>query len=282
VALNFLFGNHYRILNMATQLQQILAHKLLEVNARKAVADYSQLERAAAAHTPRGFAAGLLQVDATRPAVIAELKKASPSRGLIRGDFDPVKLATALEAAGAAALSVLTDREFFQGSLENLIAASAAVKIPCLRKDFILDPFQILEARAAGADAILLIVSAHTDEMLDHLHQVATELGLDVLCETHDAEEIRRATDLGFNLIGVNSRDLRSFTVDTEALIELSGLLPVDAVRVAESGIRTADDIVRLRRAGYHGFLVGETLMRQPDVGAALALLLDREYAREL
>lgn len=266
---------------MSTQLTRILAHTLLEVNARKAVADYAQLERAAAAHTPRGFAANLLRVAATGPAVIAELKKASPSKGLIRSDFDPVKLATALEEAGAAALSVLTDSEFFQGSIENLVAASAAVKIPCLRKDFILDPLQILEARAAGADAILLIVSAHTDDALDHLHREAIALGLDVLCETHDATEIRRATDLGFNLIGVNARDLRSFTVNTESLVELGGLLPVGAVRVAESGIRSAADIVQLRAAGYHGFLVGETLMRQPDVGAALELLLDVQAAQE-
>lgn len=266
---------------MATQLTQILAHTLLEVRARKANANYAELERLAAAHTPRGFTARLRHVAAKGPAVIAELKKASPSKGLIRSDFDAVKLATQLESCGAAALSVLTDREFFQGSLENLIAASAAVKIPCLRKDFIIDPFQILEARAAGADAILLIVSAHSDAALDHLHREATAFGLDVLCETHDAEEIHRATELGFKLIGVNSRDLRSFVVNTDALLELADLLPSNAICVAESGIRSADDIAALRAAGYDAFLIGETIMRQPDVGAALSLLLDREYSRK-
>jgi indole-3-glycerol phosphate synthase len=267
---------------MATTLTQILAHKLLEVNARRAAADYGLLEQLAADHNPRGFTAALRRVAETGPAVIAELKKASPSKGLIRSDFRPVELAKSLEAAGAAALSVLTDEEFFQGSLGYLSAASAAVSIPCLRKDFIIDPFQILEARAAGADAILLIVAAHTDEGLRRLFESAKSFGLDVLCEAHDAEEIRRAADLGFELIGVNSRDLTSFTVRTESLAELAELLPANAVRVAESGIRTAEDIAKLRAAGYHAFLVGETLMRQPDAGAALALLLDREYSREI
>lgn len=267
---------------MATTLNQILAHTLLEVNARRVSADYERLEELAADHTPRGFTAALRRVAATGPAVIAELKKASPSKGLIRRDFEPVKLARSLEVAGAAALSVLTDEEFFQGSLEYLTAASAAVSIPCLRKDFIIDPFQILEARAAGADAILLIVAAHTDEGLRHLFESAKSFGLDVLCEAHDAEEIRRAADLGFELIGVNSRDLTNFTVRPESLAELAALLPKHAVHVAESGIRTAEDIATLRAAGYHAFLVGETIMRQPDVGAALSLLLDRDYSRKI
>ena len=267
---------------MATTLNQILAHTLLEVDARRRTADYERLEALAADHTPRGFTAALRRVAETGPAVIAELKKASPSKGLIRRDFEPVGLAKSLERAGAAALSVLTDEEFFQGSLENLAAASAAVSIPCLRKDFIIDPFQILEARAAGADAVLLIVAAHTDEGLERLAESARSFGLDVLCEAHDAEEIRRAADLGFELIGVNSRDLTSFTVRTESLAELAELLPKHAVRVAESGIRTAEDIATLRAAGYHAFLVGETIMRQPDVGAALSLLLDRDYSRKI
>ena len=195
---------------MATKLTQILAHTLLEVEARRRAADYERLEELAAEHVPRGFAAGLRRVAETGPAVIAELKKASPSKGLIRSDFRPVELAKSLQAAGAAALSVLTDEEFFQGSLEYLAAASAVVSIPCLRKDFIIDPFQILEARAAGADAILLIVAAHTDEGLRRLFEAAKSFELDVLCEAHNAEEIRRAADLGFELIGVNSRDLTS------------------------------------------------------------------------
>jgi indole-3-glycerol phosphate synthase len=267
---------------MPTQLDQILAHTLLEVNARKAAADYGLLERQAAEHTPRGFAAGLKAVAETRPAIIAEIKKASPSKGLIRSDFYPAVLARNFEAAGAAALSVLTDEEFFQGSLANLEAASKSVNIPCLRKDFILDHFQVLEARAAGADAILLIVSAHTDATLSDLRDEAHSIGLDVLCETHSREEMERAVDLGFDLIGVNSRDLRNFAVQPDLLVELAVWMPPGAVMVAESGIRTAADIMKLRAVGYDAFLVGEALMRQPDPAAALALLLDREYSSEL
>jgi indole-3-glycerol phosphate synthase len=267
---------------MATQLDQILAHTLLQVKARKAAADFGLLERKASAHTPRGFAAGLKTAAATAPAIIAEIKKASPSKGLIRSDFYPATLARTFQAAGAAALSVLTDEEFFQGSLANLEEASAVVNIPCLRKDFILDPFQVLEARAAGADAILLIVSAHTDKALSDLRDEARSMNLDVLCETHDSDEMERAIDLGFDLIGVNSRDLRSFSVRTDVFTELAEWMPKDAVMVAESGIRTSADIIRLRAVGYDAFLVGEALMRQPDPAAALALLLDREYSSDL
>lgn len=267
---------------MPTQLDQILAHTLLQVNARKAVADYGLLERQAAEHTPRGFISGLRASAANGPAIIAEIKKASPSKGLIRSDFYPGTLARTFQAAGAAALSVLTDEEFFQGSLAYLEEASSVVTIPCLRKDFIIDPFQVLEARAAGADAILLIVSAHTDSTLSDLRDEANSLGLDVLCETHDREELQRAIDLGFELIGVNSRDLRTFAVRTEILLELSLWMPKEALMVAESGIRSADDIGRLRAVGYDGFLVGEALMRQPDPAAALALLLDREYSSDI
>jgi indole-3-glycerol phosphate synthase len=264
---------------MPTQLDQILAHALLQVKARKAGADYGLLELQAAAHIPRGFTASLRAAASNGPAIIAEIKKASPSKGLIRSDFYPATLARTFQSAGAAALSILTDEEFFQGSLSFLREASSVVKIPCLRKDFILDPFQILEARAAGADAILLIVSAHTDAALSDLRDEARNLGLDVLCETHDSEEMERAIALGFDLIGVNSRDLRTFSVRTEVLTELATSMPKNAVMVAESGIRTADDIARLQDVGYHAFLVGEALMRQPDPAAALALLLDREYS---
>jgi indole-3-glycerol phosphate synthase len=267
---------------MATQLDQILAHTLLEVNARKLIADFGLLERKAAAHKPRGFVAGLRAAAANRPAIIAEIKKASPSRGLIRSDFHPARHARAYEAAGAAAISVLTDSEFFLGSLEDLEAASAAVTIPCIRKDFIIDPLQVLEARAAGADAILLIVAAHTDAGLRDLHAEAVTLGLDVLCEAHDREEIARAADLGFDMIGVNSRDLHSFTVRTDSLLEMAPYLPANALHVAESGIRTAEDIARLQAVGYGAFLIGEAFMRQPDPGASLALLLDRDYSLDL
>jgi len=267
---------------MPTQLEQILAHTLLEAGARRATANVPLLERRAAAHRPRGFEAALRKAAASGPAVIAELKKASPSRGLIRQDFKPAALAKALEAAGATALSVLTDGEFFQGSLEDLERASEAVRIPCLRKDFILDAFQILEARASGADAILLIVAAHTDEDLKTLFLEAQRMGLDVLCEVHDREELERAAGLGFTIIGVNSRNLHTMQVLPQTQIELAQWLPRRAVRVAESGIRSAEDIVRLQEAGYGAFLVGESLMRQPDPAAALATLLEREYSSEI
>ncbi len=267
---------------MSTQLEQILAHTLLEVTRRKCSADMPALERLAIAHQPRGFNVALRSAAAQGPAIIAEIKKASPSRGLIRADFRPRDLAPNLQAAGAAALSVLTDTEFFQGSLADLEAASAAVTIPCLRKDFILDPFQILESRAAGADAILLIVAALTDGKLRLLHDFASDLGLDVLVETHDRTEIDRAVQLGSKIIGVNSRDLRSFTVKTESLLALAQTLPPDVLRVAESGIRSAADIASLRSSGYQAFLVGEALMRQPEPAAALALLLDRQYSQDI
>ena len=266
---------------MPTQLDQILAHTLLQVKARKAAADIAALEREAALHIPRGFTARLREVGRTGPAIIAEIKKASPSRGLIRSDFYPAALAKSFEEAGAAALSVLTDEEFFQGSLANLEAASSSVTIPCLRKDFMIDPFQVLEARAAGADAILLIVAAHNDETLIGLRDEARSLGLDVLCEVHSREELERAIGLGFDLIGVNSRDLKTFVVRPELLFEMAVWMPADVTMVAESGLRTAAEIAKLRAAGYDAFLIGEALMRQPDPAAALALLLDREYSKE-
>jgi indole-3-glycerol phosphate synthase len=266
---------------MSTQLERILAHTLLRVTEQRAAADVALLERKAAAHEPRGFEAALRKAAASRPAVIAELKKASPSRGLIRPDFEPILLARSLETAGATALSVLTDEEFFQGSLDNLSRASVAVRIPCLRKDFILDPFQILEARAAGADAILLIVAALADKDLKSLYEEARRMGLDVLCEIHDREELERAVALGFTVIGVNSRNLHTMQVQPQTQIELAQSLPRTAVRVAESGIQNASDIVRIAEAGFDAFLIGESLMRQPDPGAALAALLIREVSPE-
>ena len=267
---------------MSTQLERILAHTRLEVRDRRAAADLPLLERNAAAHHPRDFEAALRRAAASGPAVIAELKKASPSRGLIRPDFQPAALAKSLEAAGAAALSVLTDQEFFQGSLANLTSASAATRIPCLRKDFIVDPFQILEARAAGADAILLIVAALEDHDLKSLNQEAQHMGLDVLCEVHDREELERAVALGLTVIGVNSRNLHTMEVQPQTQMELAQWLPATAIHVAESGIRNPADIARMRDAGYDAFLVGESLMRQPDPAAALAGLLEREYSAEI
>jgi indole-3-glycerol phosphate synthase len=256
-------------------LPEILAHTRKVVAERKVKADMRALEQAAAAHTPRGFARALREAAKTRPAVIAEIKKASPSKGLIRGDFDAAALALELEVGGAATLSVLTDEKFFQGSLENLRRASSAVRIPCLRKDFMVDEFQVLEARANAADAILLIVAALTDAELRTLRQSAKAHGLDVLCEVHDAAELERALSLECECVGVNSRDLRTFEVLLERACELAAKLPKDAVKVAESGIHTATDMQRLRTAGYDAFLIGESLMRKPKPGDALKELLN-------
>ena len=259
---------------MSTHLDRILAQTRVDLAARKASASVADLERAAAAHEPRGFARMLRERAASGPAIIAELKKASPSKGLIREDFDVRVLAPQLEANGAAALSVLTDVPFFQGSLENLELASSLTSLPCLRKDFIVDEFQILEARAHGADAILLIAAALSDAELKVFRKAALDLSLDVLCEVHSAEEADRVAELGCEAIGVNNRDLRTFKVDIETSITLRAQLPADTVLVAESGIHTTDDLLRLRHAGFHAFLVGESLMRQPHPGQALADLL--------
>jgi indole-3-glycerol phosphate synthase len=264
----------------STHLDRILAQTRRTVAERKAAANLRELERRAAEHTPRGFAFALHYVAKTGPAIIAELKKASPSRGLIRPEFDPASLAKTLEAAGAAVLSVLTDEPFFQGSLQNLEIASAAVHLPCLRKDFMVDEFQILEARAHHADAILLIAAALTDAELKTLRACAKQYGLDVLCEVHNREELERVLDLGCEAYGVNSRNLKNFSVSLSVAEELAPLLPASAVRVAESGIHTSSDIELLQRAGYQAFLVGESLMRQPDPGAALRALLIPATAR--
>lgn len=258
-----------------SKLDEIVTHTRTVVAERKTATALRVMERAAAAHFPRGFARALREKTRQGPAVIAELKKASPSKGLIRAEFDAAALAAQMEADGAAALSVLTDEMFFQGSLENLRRAAAAVKIPCLRKDFMVDEFQVLEARANCADAILLIVAALTDAELRRLRDAAKAHELDVLCEVHDAEELQRALALDCECIGVNSRDLKTFEVSLERAVELASWLPKNAVRVAESGIHTAADIERLRAAGYEAFLIGESLMRQPEPGEALAELLD-------
>jgi indole-3-glycerol phosphate synthase len=207
-------------------------------------------------------------------AVIAELKKASPSRGLIRTDFEVEKLAAELESAGAAALSVLTDEEFFQGSLENLRRASAKTALPCLRKDFILDEFQLLEAKANSADAVLLIVAALSSKELSALAGRAAELDLDVLCEVHDREELKVALDSGCDLIGVNNRDLKTFKVDLENAFRLASSIPGNVLSVAESGIHSGADIARLRGAGIKSFLIGESLMKAQKPGDALRKLL--------
>lgn len=254
-------------------LPEILDHVRGVVAGRKAANDRGTLERQAADHRPRGFARAL-RACSTGVAIIAELKKASPSKGLIRPDFEPAALAEQMEAGGAAALSVLTEERFFQGSLENLRRASEAVSIPCLRKDFTVDPFQMVEARANRADAILLIVAALPDPLLRSLREEARRCELDVLCEVHDRAELDRALALDCECIGVNSRDLRTFEVSLERACELGQHLPPEAVRVAESGIASRADMDRLRAAGYEAFLVGESLMRKPHPGDALRQLL--------
>jgi indole-3-glycerol phosphate synthase len=259
---------------MSTLLDQIVVKTRRNVDARKRGTDPREMQRRAERHVPRGFRRALLDKSRAGIAVIAELKKASPSKGLIRAEFCVEELARELEAAGAAALSVLTDEEFFQGSLENLRKASAMVRVPCLRKDFIVDEFQVLEARANSADAVLLIVAALTQEELIALGRSARSQGLDVLCEVHDEEQLQRAVDAECDLIGVNTRDLRTFKVDAETAFRLAERVPENGVKVAESGIRSGEDIARLRAAGYQAFLIGETLMRADSPGEALRELV--------
>ncbi len=261
-----------------TFLSTILASTRATLHASKEAVPRAGLERRAAAHHPRGWAAALRSLAAVGPAVIAEIKKASPSKGLIRADFDPEWLARRYRAGGAAALSVLTDEPYFQGSLRNLELASAAVPLPCLRKDFIVDEYQIVEARAHRADAILLIAAALGAADLKRLAEAARALALDVLVEVHTADELTLVLDTlgknGADAIGVNNRDLKTFEVRQETSLALVDRIPASVVRVTESGIATREDIVRLRQAGFDAFLVGESLMRQPDPGEALAALL--------
>jgi len=259
---------------MLSRLDQIVATTRQKIAQSRVNADLRLLERQAQNHIPRGFRRALETNDRSTIAIIAELKKASPSRGLIRADFDPTALARELELAGAAALSVLTDEEFFQGSLENLRLASASTRLPCLRKDFIVDEFQLLEARAYRADAVLLIVAALSAAELSTLASSARNHELDVLCEVHDEEELQRAVDAGCDLIGINSRDLRTFAVDLDTALRLASLIPKNVVRVAESGIHSGADVARLRAAGYQAFLIGESLMKAESPGDALRTLI--------
>jgi indole-3-glycerol phosphate synthase len=261
-----------------TFLATILASTRATVAAAKADVPVAELERRAAQHPPRGWAAALRRQAANGPAIIAEIKKASPSKGLIRADFDPAWIARRYRAGGAAALSVLTDEPYFQGSLRKLELASAATPLPCLRKDFTIDEYQIVEAKAYRADAILLIASALSDSEIKRLAQAARSLSLDVLVEVHTAEELARVLDAlgetGADAIGVNNRDLRTFEVSPETSLALVERIPRSVLRVTESGISTPGDITRLRKAGFDAFLIGESLIREPDPGAALAALL--------
>jgi indole-3-glycerol phosphate synthase len=267
---------------MPVTLDEIVAARRADVARAKTETDLAALKLRAESHRPRGFRRALVEAAKAGPAVIAELKKASPSRGVIRGSFHAARLATGLAAGGAAALSVLTEETHFQGSLGNLREASAATALPCLRKDFIVDQFQLLEARANGADAVLLIAAALTWAELRALHAQARELSLDVLVEVHDEAELGRVRAIGADLIGVNSRDLRTFHVDLQTAHELAPKTPPNALLVAESGIHTADDMRRLRAAGYEAFLIGESLMKADDPGAALQRLLAEAKAPPL
>ena len=266
---------------MPTKLEEILVATRAGVAAAKASADLRSLGATAERHQPRGFRENLRRMAGSGVAVIAELKKASPSKGLIRADFRVADLARELAKAGSAALSVLTDERFFQGSLQNLELASQATEVPCLRKDFILDEFQLLEARAYGADAVLLIVAALTQDELTNLHRRATQLDLDVLCEVHDEGELQRALDAGCETIGVNNRDLHTFRVDLNTSLRLAERIPGGVVKVAESGIESGEDIARLRDAGFDAFLIGESLMRAPRPGEALRELLEQAVAAQ-
>ncbi len=262
------------VAGMDSRLDQIVAATHRRVAAAKGPVDVREPARKAQTHVPRGFRHALELRNRSGAAVIAELKKASPSRGLIRPRFDPAHLARELESSGAAALSWLTDEEFFQGSLENLRIASASTNLPCLRKDFIVDEFQLLEARACSGDAILLIVAVLSQAELMALAMKARTLGLDVLCEAHDEEELLRALDAGCDLVGVNNRNLRTFEVDPQTTLRLAELIPQNVIGVAESGIDNGLDIARLRAAGYKAFLIGESLMRANSPGEALRTLL--------
>jgi len=254
-------------------LQRIAAYKREEVATRKAKTSAAEIAIAArAADAPRGFANAL----ATAPglALIAEVKKASPSKGLIRADFDPPALARAYADGGATCLSVLTDGPSFQGADAYLVAARAAVSLPVLRKEFLVDPWQVAETRALGADAILVILAMIDDALAADLMAEAKAYGMDALVEVHDAAELSRAAALGATLIGVNNRDLRTFVTDLAVTERLASAVPPGALLVAESGIFTHDDAQRLQRAGAKAMLVGESLMRQPDVTAATRALL--------
>lgn len=262
---------------MTDILEQIAAYKREDVAARKAARPLAEVESLAmVAGMPRGFLAALRKRShGGRPALIAEIKKASPSKGLIRADFDPPALARAYEAGGATCLSVLTDEPSFQGHDDYLGAARAATALPCLRKDFLVDPWQVAESRALGADAILIILSMVDDALAADLLAEARRFGMDALIETHDEAEMARAVALGGDLIGINNRSLRTFEVDLSATARYAAMAPAGALLVAESGIFTASDVAEVSAAGARAILVGESLMRQSEVEAATRILLE-------
>ncbi len=253
-------------------LNKILARKQQEIESRQRQLSLSDLQQQSQrASTPRGFVSALQsRVDRGEAAVIAEIKKASPSKGVIREDFDVVEIARSYQAGGASCLSVLTDQDFFQGHEDYLVAAREACDLPVIRKDFIIDPYQVVEARAIGADCILLIVAALDDANLAQLHAQARSFGMDVLVEVHDREELERALQLDLELVGINNRDLRTFDTRLDTTIELLEMVPAGCLVVTESGIHTHSDVGLMRENDVHAFLVGEAFMRKPDPGAGL------------
>lgn len=265
-------------MQQATILKKILDRKEQEIEERKAAVSRSKLELQAQKNfSPRGFADALVKtIEKKQPAVIAEIKKASPSKGLIRKNFAPAHHARSYELAGASCLSVLTDRDFFQGDDQFLIDARAASTLPVIRKDFIIDEYQLLEACAMGADCVLLIVAALTQSQLVHLNSSAQALGLDVLVEVHDLEECRRALELDNQLLGINNRNLHDFTTTLDTTIELLDKVPSGKTVITESGIHAREDVLKMLEHNVYGFLVGESLMREQDIESAYRKLFSR------